>query len=399
MIRVPFLKYTSYGNNFVIVDETENAVLTEDQKSQFAHRATNTQFGIGCDNLLVIQRCTETTLEEINRERGYWNIPPRASSADFIFRMFEPNGDEAFSCGNGLLSIANHLHRRYKLSAARVMTEVPFMEPRVIELAVDAARGTSAVNLGRPRRIPESGAALSIRQPVDESVDLIDCIEIRFREEDRHMYTEHPALRMSAYMVFTGEPHLVVFPEESFSLPGLAKRVFTGPGNHTGAAGVRRRVSLGSWLMRRVGVFLNDQLRGYFPAGINVNMARVVPESGQIEYRCFERGIFRETLACGTGAVAVAVVARHTGRTSRDEVEVLPHVCRWHDTAASMTVTARHSGEWQLTGSPRRLLEGAFDMYEAHVDNDDARDGGVDTAELMHLESSLLDAPLAAGVR
>lgn len=398
MIQVPFVKYTSYGNNFVIVDETANTVLTEEQKSQFAHRATNTQFGIGCDNLLIVQRCTGTTLDEVNGAHNYWNAPPNASSADFIFRMFEPNGDEAFSCGNGLISIAHHLHERYKLSAARIMTEIPLMEPKVIELTVDAARGTSAVNLGRPRRIPDSAADASIRVPVDEAVDFIDQIEIRFRDEDRHMYSEHSELSMSAYLVFTGEPHLVVFPEESFSIPGLAKRVFQGPGGG-GGQGVRRRVSLGSWLMRRVGVFLNDQLRGYFPAGINVNMARLDPETGHLEYRCFERGIYRETLACGTGAVACSVVARHTGRVKNSEITVLPHMCRWHDTQATMTVTARPSGEWQLTGAPRRLLEGSFNMSEELPADERGADLGADTVDLLHLESALVESPFAAGGR
>ena len=36
MKDVPILKYTSYGNNFVIVDETQEPILTEAEKSEFA---------------------------------------------------------------------------------------------------------------------------------------------------------------------------------------------------------------------------------------------------------------------------------------------------------------------------------------------------------------------------
>ena len=54
MRRIPIYKYTSYGNNFVIVDETQGTILTESEKSRFAYPATNANFGVGADNFLVI---------------------------------------------------------------------------------------------------------------------------------------------------------------------------------------------------------------------------------------------------------------------------------------------------------------------------------------------------------
>ncbi len=53
MKLVPFVKYTSCGNNFVIVDETDHSQLSEADMSRFAFQATSTSFGVGCDNLLV----------------------------------------------------------------------------------------------------------------------------------------------------------------------------------------------------------------------------------------------------------------------------------------------------------------------------------------------------------
>ncbi len=47
----------------------------------------------------------------------------------------------------------------------------------------------------------------------------------------------------------------------------------------------------------------------FFPKGTNVNLAKV--EKGEIRVRTFERGVEGETLACGTGACAVAIIA-HT---------------------------------------------------------------------------------------
>lgn len=89
------------------------------------------------------------------------------------------------------------------------------------------------------------------------------------------------------YVVHTGTEHVVAFTDdvESVDVAGLGRRIRHAP--------------------------------GFAPLGTNVNFVQVVTEAA-LRVRTYERGVEAETLSCGSGAVASALVARWTGRAGAE---------------------------------------------------------------------------------
>ena len=95
----------------------------------------------------------------------------------------------------------------------------------------------------------------------------------------------------------------------------------------------------------------------HFPQGTNVNFAQLLGD-GRIRMRTYERGVENETLACGTGATAVAVTANfvHQPAVERFALE-LP--------GGRLQVQFRRTGgpsytDIRLTGPARRVFSGIF---------------------------------------
>ena len=361
---VNFQKFTSYGNNFIIVDETQGLQLQEDEKPRFACQATDVNFGIGADGVLFIQPYRSDILKEINRAHNYWEKLPVHSRLDLVFRIFEPNGMESFSCGNGLMCLANFLNRRYNMTSTPILTQIPTAQPKVVTIGTDTQSGTNWAKMGLPKRVPPDIVNLPDTRPLDGDIDIIKDMTIRFRERDLHPFSDDTSLNFTAYLVYTGEPHLVIFPATGFSIQELKNILFVSSYQdvHSGEHHERRSM-FGSWLIDHVGMYLNKRYVNIFPNGINVNFVHIPVESNELEYRCFERGINEETLACGTGALAVSFVARRLNLVKTGQIVVRPHRSRWYDPEASILVDENENC-WSLHGRPVKLLEGQFRMSE-----------------------------------
>lgn len=91
---------------------------------------------------------------------------------------------------------------------------------------------------------------------------------------------------INSYFIDTGSPHVVVFMDD-------LQNTFPG-------------ISFDNLDIGRIGGGMRRH-EAFKPMGTNVNFAKPVSDSA-ITVRTYERGVEGETLACGTGAVAAAVV-------------------------------------------------------------------------------------------
>ncbi len=185
--------------------------------------------------------------------------------ADFCMRIFNPDGGEAEMCGNALRCVAKRYGARHNLHTMTVKAGATLQEAEVLD------GGCVRVNMGVPvldsKNIPVSGSS---RLVINES------IKVEGGE----------TLFFSA--VSMGNPHCVIFVENLEEIP---------------------------W--RRWGSFL--EWHELFPRGVNVEFAKII-DHDWVEVKVWERGA-GETLACGTGACAVAVAGIEQGILN-EKVEV-----------------------------------------------------------------------------
>ncbi|MDA0632755.1 hypothetical protein OUY22_04945 [Nonomuraea sp. MCN248] len=328
---IEFAKYTSFGNTFIIVDETVTPLADDEQRAAFARWALNGDFGIGgTDNVLYLSQAQ--------------------GGADYLFRIFEVDGSETLSCGNGLLCTAAALRRAHGGDRWEVLTELPTGRPRPVRVGTaegpaddDAGgdgHGGAWVDMGRTRPVPAELINRSGPPPAD-GIDHITGLDVPGVGE------------LGGYLTFSGEPHLALFvghglPEE------LAERLFIDArgalGEPDGPA-IEESVALA----HHIGTHVNRSYRELFPQGVHLNFARV--EGRRVEYRTWERAINCETLACGSGTVAMAHVGRELGLLPEGEITFWPHRCRWYQPDAALTVTNTETG-YVVTGQPRLVCVG-----------------------------------------
>ncbi len=127
-MRIRFTKMHGCGNDFVVIDGISQKIkLTPEKVRHLADR----HFGIGCDQLLVVE-------------------PPTRDNMDFAYRIYNNDGNEVEHCGNGARCFAKFVRDRKLTAKTTINVET---SNRVLQLLVQKD-GRVTVDMGVPELNP-----------------------------------------------------------------------------------------------------------------------------------------------------------------------------------------------------------------------------------------------------
>jgi diaminopimelate epimerase len=225
--------------------------------------------------------------------------PPRRHGTDAFYRVFNADGGEVEQCGNGARCIAALVHRRNGHHGDTVAIDCIAGLMRARVLPGDLVSIDLGVPNFDPRSLPFDVPAQNASYRITAGGEIIDIGAVQ-----------------------VGNPHAVLHVESVDDAP-----------------------------VERIGRAL--QSNPHFPRQVNVGFMQVL-DTAHIRLRVYERGV-GETLACGTGSCAAAVVGHHLGLLGTD-VEV-------HVPGGKLSVHWGGPGQsvW-LTGPAQRSFEGRVEI-------------------------------------
>lgn len=195
--------------------------------------------------------------------------------ADFEMEMYNADGSRGEMCGNGIRCVAKYVYD-YGLTDKTHISVETLGGIKYLDLTVkDGKVALVRVDMGEPELDPEK-IPIIMKGYSDESDRVLNA-QIKVDGKEYHMTG-----------VSMGNPHDVVYIDD---VQGLD--------------------------IEKIGPKFENHER--FPQRINTEFSRVIDRK-TVEMRVWERGS-GETLACGTGACAVAVASILNGYTER-EVEI-----------------------------------------------------------------------------
>ncbi len=137
-IKLKFTKMQGAGNDFVVLDGINQRI---EITPQLARRLADRHFGIGCDQILLVEK-------------------PQRKEADFRYRIWNADGGEVEQCGNGARCFVRFVRDRglTQKSEIRVETLSGLIAPRL------EADGQVTVDMGAPifelERVPFDASGL-----------------------------------------------------------------------------------------------------------------------------------------------------------------------------------------------------------------------------------------------
>jgi len=224
--------------------------------------------------------------------------------ADLKMRIFNPDGSEAEACGNGLRCFAKYSIERGIVDKTNLTIETL---PGIRKTNACVSQGKVnqvEVNMGAPRFQPE-------QIPIRVEVDIIPILDYPLMIGGR---------KLALSLLSMGNPHAVSFlsePVANFPLAEIGPKV---------------------------------ERHAIFPQRTNFEIAKVLSRE-KIEARVWERGV-GETLACGSGACAIAVAARLLSYVNGKVDIILP--------GGILTISWDRGGEVLLSGPVEEVFTGEY---------------------------------------
>ncbi len=287
-MRLAFTKMHGAGNDFVVIDATREPIhLTVDQWRLLADRHR----GVGADQMLIVQAAD-------------------GPDVDFVYRIFNADGQEVEQCGNGARCFARFVRDRGLSHAAtiRVRTKSGVITPTIQD------DGLVTVDMGRPEW---SNAAVGF-----------DAQGLPHRREARAdqwqmMPPDQPPCWIA--VVSMGNPHAVQWVDQVAAHPV---------------------VSVGAWL----------ESHPRFAHRVNAGFAQQIA-ADEISLRVYERGA-GETLACGTGACAAVVSGILSGRLPAGR----PIQVQTRGGCLKIQWSGQPEGHVMMTGPAETVFEGVIEL-------------------------------------
>jgi len=316
-----FSKMQGTGNDFILVD----ARNVDRNWPELAQIMCQRHFGVGADGLILVQN---------------------SKVADLKMRIFNSDGSEAEACGNGLRCFAKYaiergicqpachsegVRRPNNLAQGKPrggFADSPLVLNMTIETLPGVRKAKVRVSQGKVNQV-EVNMGVPQFEAEQIPVALPQAPSLQGRGQGWGETKQSPLLDYSLQVagqklplscVSMGNPHAVSFtsrPVDDFPLSEVGPEV---------------------------------ERHAIFPQRTNFEIARVL-SSGKIEARVWERGV-GETLACGSGACAIAVVAHLLSQVGT-EVDIMLR-------GGVLTVLWDGVGEVVLSGPVEEVFSGQY---------------------------------------
>ena len=257
---------------------------------QLSRKMSDRHFGIGGDGIILVME---------------------SDVADLKMRMFNADGSEGEMCGNGIRCFAKYAYDRGIVSQANNKIKIETLAGiRTVKPALHEGKVT--------------GARVAMGAPVLNPADIPVALDQAISQATTGPVTGYPMkideTELSLTFVSMGNPHAVTFIQEP----------------------------VGDYLLHTIGPKVEHH--SIFPRRVNFEVVNL-NQQGQATARVWERGS-GETLACGTGACAIAVAARLQGLNDGPLDVILP--------GGTLTIEWDGQGEVFLEGPAEEVFSGEW---------------------------------------